>query len=319
MKIAVIVPVFNRREITLNYLKQMGRLSHAGAELSFLVVDDASTDGTTDAIRKQYPDVIVLQGTGDLWWTGAINVGVKYALQNSYEAVLIMNDDLGLDNNFLTHLLKVSEDNPGSLVSSVTVHKDEEGREELLTCGFKRSGFFYDIRTLHAGEPYSDNLDKVVRCDLLTGASLFVPISVFKKIGIFDNQKFPHNWGDFEFTLRASLNGFPCLVATRSKVFTEYNPNYPSLYLFLSTRKQYLKNLFNYTKFMYGFRAIRTTSYMHRPFWLGTLLYARRLVGLLKLVVIKLFLPREQLRRYMLNRVVREGAPDLLLRKLRSF
>lgn len=318
MKIAVIIPVFNRRETTLSYLKQMGQLDHAGAELTFVVVDDASTDGTGDAIRSQYPDTIVLQGSGNLWWTGAINVGVQHALQGTYDAVLIMNDDVDVDPGFLAPLLKVAEENPGSLVSSITLHKDEEGRVAILNCGFKRMGLFGDIHTLHAGEPYSDKLDEAVRCDILTGASLFIPIRVFKKIGIFDSRSFPHNWGDFEFTLRASLNGFPCLAASKSIIFTEYNTNYPALYLFRSTRRQYLRNLFDYRKFVYGFEAIRKTSYMHRPFWLGTLLYLRRLMGLLKSVALKLILSREQLRRYLLNRAAKTGVPDFVVRKLRS-
>lgn len=318
MKIAVIVPVFNRRETTLNYLKQMGQLDHAGAGLTFIVVDDASTDGTADAIRSQYPDTVVLHGNGNLWWTGAINVGVQHALQGNYDAVLIMNDDVDVNPDFLMPLLKVAEETPDSLVSSITLHKDEAGRVEILNCGFKRVGLFGDIHSLHAGEPYSDKLDEAVHCDILTGASLFVPMRVFKKIGIFDSQNFPHNWGDFEFTLRASLNGFPCLAASRSKIYTEYNPNYPSLYLFRATRRQYLRNLFDYRKFVYGFKAIRKTSYMHRPFWLGTLLYVRRLMGLLKSVALKLFLSREQLRHHLLDRAVKTGAPDLLVRKLRS-
>lgn len=319
MKIAVIIPVFNRRETTLNYLKQMGQLDHAGAELTIIVVDDASTDGTGDAIRSQYPDTIVLQGSGNLWWTGAINVGVQHALQGTYDAVLIMNDDVDVDPDFLAPLLKVAEENPGSLVSSITLHKDEEGRVEILNCGFKRMGFFGEVHSLHAGEPYSGKLDEAVHCDILTGASLFVPIRVFKKIGIFDSHNFPHNWGDFEFTLRASLNGFPCMAASKSIISTEYNPNYPALYLFRSTRWQYLRNLFEYRKFVYGFKAIRKTSYMHRPFWLGTLFYVRRLIGLLKSVALKLFLSREQLRRYLLNRALSTGVPDLVVRKLRSY
>lgn len=318
MKLAVIIPVFNRRETTLNYLKQMGQLDHAGAELTFIVVDDASTDGTADAIRSQYPDAIVLHGGGNLWWTGAINVGVQHALQGAYDAVLIMNDDIEAAPDFLPQLLKVAQSNPGSLVSSITLHRDDTGRVEILNCGFKRMGFFGEVHSLHAGEAYSAKLDEAVPCDILTGASLFIPMMVFKKIGIFDSRNFPHNWGDFEFTLRASLNGFSCLAASRSIIFTEYNANYPALYLFRSTRWQYLRNLFDYRKFVYGFKAIRKTSYMHRPFWLGTLLYVRRLMGLLESVALKLFMSREQLRSYLLSRAVKTGAPDLVVRKLRS-
>lgn len=318
MKIAVIIPVFNRRETTLNYLKQMGQLDHGDAELTIIVVDDASTDGTAEAIKQHFPATIVLPGSGNLWWTGAVNVGVQYALQGSFDAVLIMNDDIEVAPDFLPQLLKVAVSKPGALVSAITLHRDEDGRVSILNCGFRRVGFFGDVQTLLAGEAYRDDLEAAVPCDILTGATLFVPMAVFKKIGIFDSRNFPHNWGDFEFTLRASLNGFPCFAASKSVIFTEYNTNYPALYLFRSTRKQYFRNLFEYRKFVYGFKAIRKTSYMHRPFWLGTLLYVRRLIGLLKSVALKLFLPRERLRSYLLARASRTGVPDLVIRKLRS-
>src|SRR3989344_967125 len=179
-KIAVVVPVHNRRETTLGYLRQMREIHADGVSLDLVIVDDGSTDGTVQAIHERYPNVVVLQGDGNLWWTGAVNKGVQYALDKDYGAVLIMNDDLELDDAFLMHLLKVARENPDSLVSSVTIHRDEVGREELLTCGFKRMGFWGDMHALHAGEPYSDKLDEVVHCDYLTGASLFIPILVFK-------------------------------------------------------------------------------------------------------------------------------------------
>ncbi len=316
-KIAVVVPAHNLRETTLGYLRQMREINADGVSLDLVIVDDGSTDGTAQAIHERYPDVVVLQGDGNLWWTGAVNKGVQYALEKGHDSVLIMNDDLELDKDFLRRLLSVANQNPNALVSSVTVNRTEGGGEEILTAGFKAAGFFSDILTLHAGEPYGENLEEIISCDLLTGASLLVPVSVFRNIGIFDDRNFPHNWGDFEFTRRASLNGYPCLVATRSKVYTEHNQNYPLWYFFNSTRREYLKNLFDSHKFIYGFRGILKTSYMHKPFLIGTLLYSRRLMGLTKSILLKLLLTKEGLQKYLLRRAEKTGAPMYLIRKLR--
>lgn len=317
-KIAVVVPAHNRRETTLNYLRQMREIHVDDVSLDLVIVDDGSTDDTAQAVQERYPDVIVLQGDGNLWWTGAVNKGVQYALEKGHDSVLIMNDDLELDRDFLRHLLSAAYRNPNALVSSVTVNRTEDGGEEILTAGFKTIGLFGDILTLHAGEPYGENLEEVIGCDLLTGASLLVPVSVFRKIGIFDYRNFPHNWGDFEFTRRASLNGYSCLVATQSKVYTEHNQNYPLWYFFNSTRREYLKNLFDSHKFIYGFRGILKTSYMHKSFSVGTLLYSRRLMGLTKSILLKLLLTKEGLRKYLLRRAEKTGAPIYLIRKLRS-
>jgi len=37
-----------------------------------IVVDDGSSDRTAEEAAKNYPKVIILQGDGNLWWTGAI-------------------------------------------------------------------------------------------------------------------------------------------------------------------------------------------------------------------------------------------------------
>lgn len=318
MKIAVVVPVHNRKNITLNYLRQMREVSPVQASLDMVIVDDGSTDGTGQAISEHYPDVTLLRGDGNLWWTGAVNMGVQHALGGHYDYVLIMNDDLELDKDFLVHLMKVATANPEALVSSVVLNRAETGEEEIIVAGFNMVGFFGDVCALHAGTRYSGELGEVIPCDLLTGASLMIPTDVFRKIGMFDSQNFPHNWGDFELTRRASLSGYTCMVAAKSKVFTEHNPNYPLLYFFGATRIEYLKNLFNYTKFIYGFKGVRKTSYMHRPFLIGTLLYVRRLVRLAKSIALKLLLTKNGLRKYLLRKAEKTGAPRFVIRRLSS-
>ena len=74
----IIIPVHNRKEITLkclDTLKQNGDLD----KYYVIVIDDGSTDGTSEAIQSLYPDVIILTGDGNLWWTGAIKKGMEYA------------------------------------------------------------------------------------------------------------------------------------------------------------------------------------------------------------------------------------------------
>lgn len=295
--IAVVVPVHNRKDTTLNYLRQLPEIGVAGVILKPIIVDDGSTDGTGDAIRAQYPDVTVLNGDGNLWWTGAVRMGAEYALRQGYEHILIMNDDLDLDNDFLVELLKVAEKDPNALVSSIKLNKKPDGTEQIITAGFKEVGWLREVEPIFFDQSYSPALPEVIQCEMLTGSSLLIPAAVFQKIGQFDNARFPHGFGDFEFTLRASQAGFKCLVATKSRIFTEHNQNYTNRYLVKSTRMDYMRNLFNNTKFGYGFISLYYLSCMRKPYYLGIILYCRRSLGLLRRIFFKIVLPNSWLKK----------------------
>ena len=302
MKVAIIIPVFNRKEKTLNCLGQLNRINHSGFEISIVIVDDGSTDGTGAAVKDQYPDTVVLEGDGDLWWTGAINMGIEYALCNSFDGVLLLNDDLILSPDFIEELYSVVKENDNALVSSLKLIEHENEKPEILTAGFNLKGKLQQIENNLQGSAYDElALPEVLECAILTGASLYIPVDVVRNIGLLDYSKFPHNWGDLEYTWRASINGYKCLVATRSHIYTEYNLNYHRTYFLSSTRTDYLKNLFDNKKFNYGFRFLFNRSFMHRSTLAGFILYSRGLMSLIKFIMLKLLLPKPVLAIYFNN------------------
>lgn len=299
MKIAILIPVFNRKETTLNCLRQLEAIDYCGNNFDVVVIDDDSTDGTEGAINVMFPVVTVLKGDGDLWWTGAINVGIEHALTKNYDAVLLLNDDMELVPDFIVELMKVVQNNDNTLVSSIKLIEHEGGKPEILTAGFNIKGKLKQIDNYLQGELYdSQKFDGVLECDVLTGASLFIPLDVVRDIGLLNFSKFPHNWGDLEYTWRASYKGYKCLVATKSHIYTEYNPNYHRTYYINSSRREYLKNLFDNKKFSYGFGFLFNKSFMHRSIASGMWLYLRGMVSLLRHIVFKLIIPKSILSNY---------------------
>ena len=91
LRIVSVVPVHERKLLTLAFIRQWKQLDYLGAEL--VIVDDGSTDGTSEAIKEQYPDIVVLHADGQAWWAGATNLGITWALQHGADYVLTINDD----------------------------------------------------------------------------------------------------------------------------------------------------------------------------------------------------------------------------------
>ena len=83
-----------------------------------MIVDDGSTDGTAAAVATEFPDAVVLRGSGNLWWAGAINVGVRHALDTRADAVLFMNNDNVVDPVAIEALVACATECPSSVVAS---------------------------------------------------------------------------------------------------------------------------------------------------------------------------------------------------------
>ena len=87
-----LVPVHNRKSVTLRCLAALDRQVDL-PKLTIVVIDDGSTDGTSEAIQAEYPQVVVLKGSGNLWWTGAIRMGMEYAYSQGANFFIWLNDD----------------------------------------------------------------------------------------------------------------------------------------------------------------------------------------------------------------------------------
>jgi len=79
-------------------------MTETGFEI--IVVDNASTDGSRDMIRRQFPEAILLENKNNLGFAKGNNLGIKKA-RGRY--ILLLNSDTVVKAGFLGHLLKELE------------------------------------------------------------------------------------------------------------------------------------------------------------------------------------------------------------------
>jgi GT2 family glycosyltransferase len=220
-RVAVVVPVFNKIELTLRFLQSFKCVTYPN--YSMIIVDDGSTDGTAQVLQAQFPEVIVLKGDGNLWWSGGTNLGVSYALEHNYDYVLTINNDSRVSPQFLTRLLNTALAHPRSIVGCRINFLEEPtkvwgvgGRIEwstgivfhLLAYGMEEK----DVLPL-APSPW--------RVAALPGCGALVPIECFREVGLYDAERFPQYHGDAEFTFRAGLHGYNILVDLDAVVWND--------------------------------------------------------------------------------------------------
>jgi GT2 family glycosyltransferase len=84
----------------------------------------------------------------------------------------------------------------------------------------------YKTPARYQNQPVAAITETLIDSELESGYAMLIPNAVFKNIGLFDYQHFPHHMGDMDFVLRARKNGYRVIVDTRAVLFTTTGDNY---------------------------------------------------------------------------------------------
>lgn len=208
MKFWALVACHNRRELTVRSLcRAQGAATAAGIEISFVVYDDGSTDGTSAAIGQLAVEATVIRGDGSAFWARSMALAETRALgghgQTSADYLLWLNDDVVLDSDGFKRLIDCIRTNPNSVI--VGAVRDPENGETTYS-GMRRSGR-HPLR-FERVEPAA--AAQVV--ETFNGNLVLVPIDSARRLGGIDGG-FSHGLADIDYGLRCVRAGIPVILA----------------------------------------------------------------------------------------------------------
>ncbi len=212
--IYIVIPVFNRKHFTKECLLSLQRGTNQHYKV--IVVDDGSTDGTADMLREEFPQVEVLTSEGNLFWTASVNMGIRHALQAGADYVMTLNNDLEVAPNFIQNTYKWMEKKPDAVIGALEM--DANTREPAFggeVVDFKTNTVRHLLQELPKEKQVG--LHKVSQ---LPGRGLLIPRAVFEKVGLFDQERFPHYVADYDFTHTALRNGFELYCNYDARLYT---------------------------------------------------------------------------------------------------
>ncbi|NJN20655.1 MAG: glycosyltransferase family 2 protein [Leptolyngbya sp. RL_3_1] len=288
-QVVILIPVHNRKAITLNCL------AHLQAQQIFdwcqvVVIDDGSTDGTTAAVQHQYSQVTVLAGDGQLWWTGAIELGMRYAYQQGADYLVWLNDDTRLLPQTLERLIRYCASHSHVLVSAQCY--------ETPALAQPTYGGHYRQHLSHLHAHAAPG--KIVECISLSGNLVCLPRSVIDQIGYPPSQQTPHYFGDVLYSWRARQAGFRLILLGDAPAVCPMNPGDTNWLLGAPSVGERLSRLRRPKSLLYP------PGYWHfcRTVWpvLGGIVFLRLYVRLMLVLLARLLLPRPLLHRLKATR-----------------
>lgn len=224
--IAIIIPIFNRVEVSIAGIDSLMRAvqfymlqGSANERIELIVVDDGSPDQSADKIETRFPELTVIRTEGDLWWSGAINRGLEYAQKTftNIKAIILQNDDVFLEQNWLTALIAAAENNPRSLIGCATALPADQSL--IFYGGRSINSWFATEKKLNYNKPRANFKPGFVAESFdLYGRGIYIPYEAIEKTGPVNYKQFRHR-GDLDIPLRAKKAGFKLLVSYDAIVY----------------------------------------------------------------------------------------------------
>lgn len=198
--VAVLITVYNRKNITLRGLRSLFSAVKNVSEFSFdiYMLDDNSVDGTAEAVAHEFPVVHIIKGDGGSFWSGGTRLAWEMALKaKDYDYFILFNDDAEIYPTALTVLFEADAVYKNNAIVS-GAFCDDEGRasyggrdktEKIIS----PNGSFQEIY-------------------LMNGNLVLIPRLIVKTIGIIDSV-YRHSLGDWDYGCRAIKAGFKVVLS----------------------------------------------------------------------------------------------------------
>jgi len=208
-----IILSWNQRDVTLASTATAGASDYRRHRL--VVVDNGSTDGSADAVRSVHPGAVVLETGQNLGYAGGNNVGLRYALAEGADYVLLLNNDAFLADDAIERLVRVLEELPWAAAAGPTIVYDD--RPERVWCAGAGISL-HDGSTWRLGDgetPRADGTPEEV--SLLSGCALMLRRAALEQVGLLDERYFLY-YEEADWCVRASTAGWKLLWVPGARV-----------------------------------------------------------------------------------------------------
>ena len=286
---AVVVPNLNGKE---SIEACVDSLLQQKARIDIVVVDNGSTDGSTDFLNKKYGSkIVLLQQTKNLGFAGGVNVGINYAIKKGYRFVALFNNDAVADSNWTYELLKNLELDSGAGIATGKIISSKDGTIDSTGDMYTTWGLPYPRGR---GESSVDHYDKVEYVFAASGGASLYRVQMLQSIGLFDEDFFAY-YEDVDLSFRAQLAGWKIIYVPSAIVHHQIGATSSKIKGF--TTYQTLKNLpwlkWKNVPGRYFWRLDRRFTFAYFTFFVSAILRGQGWYALKGLFMTFLFTPKK--------------------------
>lgn len=231
--IGVVICNYNKKNFVLECVQSV--LESKVHNFDIYVVDNASTDGSVEALEQTYGDQItVLANEDNLGGSGGFNTGLQVVRDKGYDYFVCLDDDALVDENAIQILYQYMEENPQVGMAGCRVYH-RQLPDYIQQCGLLIDFEHCTAKTIGADELEDGTLPDVIECDTVATCAVMVRGSVIRNtdVGIMPEDNFIY-WDDMEWGHRIHLAGYKVVTLAAAKALHQMGSNVKRANTFLN-------------------------------------------------------------------------------------
>lgn len=208
--VSIVIVNYNVKELILKCLQSIEKYTSKNVKLEIIVVDNSSSDDSVSAIKKTFPEVIVVENNVNIGFPIANNQAFKIA---TGKYIFMLNPDTELLDDAISQLINFMEENESVALAAPRL-LNTDGSLQHSFWRFPKIRYviadnFY-LKKLIKSKYYKDkNINETLEVESVSGAAMFFRKSLFDSIGFLDETLF---WiEDIDFCYR--------IVKSNMKIF----------------------------------------------------------------------------------------------------
>jgi GT2 family glycosyltransferase len=204
----------DKRAQTLRCIESVRRLRYRPLEV--LVVDNASSDGSADAVAAEYPDVHLLRSPVNRGAAGGRNLGTEYVKRFGPAYLLFVDDDAVVDDRLASELVAVMRHDPG--VGLATPKAYRFGTTDVIASagGMQVRLGRGSITDLGAGARDVGQFEGGGMVESCVGFAVLARYEALERCHGFDERYNPYGWEEVDLSLRLREAGYTVQYVPRA-------------------------------------------------------------------------------------------------------
>jgi len=213
--LTVIVLNWNSHEMTSDCIRSLQTTT--GPDVQILIVDNGSTDGSVEILRREFPQITVLPQGRNLGFAAGCNVGMRHALAHDAKYVLLLNNDTVAVPDLICEMLAAIEGD--ARIAAVCPKIYFADQPELLWY----AGADFSLWTgtsKHRGWKEVDRgqYDQHQEISQATGCAMLVRCSALREVGLLDEQFWAYA-EDLDWSVRFLKRGYRLAFSPKARVW----------------------------------------------------------------------------------------------------
>jgi GT2 family glycosyltransferase len=204
-KVYIVILTWGQRKVTADCLRSVLALDYPAFDV--VIVDNNSPDDTVEYVRSTFPQVMVLENERNLGYAAGCNIGIRYALEQSADYLLLLNNDTLVQPNLVNSLTSWAETHPSdAALTPLICYADDP--KKVWFAGSNRNRLTLDSEDFILGQATQQiATEKDRQVDYVMGCAIFIRAKVLRQVGLFDESLFMY-YEDMDLSLRIQAAGY---------------------------------------------------------------------------------------------------------------